>query len=201
MRKALIIFLVILFALPLITVEAQTSKSSGRVIYRPDRTSVWDLSQTKEMTKEEEDKALKAVPDELKQDLAEIKKLDKNKYFQILRQYTYGAQLWTTVYEGGNEMLDNLAKQKQLEVETELLALKYRNADQNSKAQYKKELTDRLSDLFEINESQKAEEVKQLEKRLQDLKESLQARKQNKQIIIERRIQELLGDSRYLKWE
>ncbi|MFA7418762.1 MAG: hypothetical protein WCZ90_03675 [Melioribacteraceae bacterium] len=172
--------------------------------------------QGKEMSKEEEDKLLKNLSAEVKEKLAEIKKLNKNKYFQLLREashsyrfngsWTLGPSLATgkslnNYEETLKEQKEKAKKQAELEIDVELLALKYKDADSNAKEKIKNDLSGVLGVLFNIREEQKQEEVKRLEKRLQDLKESLQARKQVKGEIVQRRIQELLGDSKYLKWD
>ena len=76
-----------------------------------------------------------------------------------------------------------MKKQKELEIDVELYALKYKNADNASQQKIKSDLQAALNQLFDIRESQKQDEVKQLQKRLQELQESLQARKQNKNEI------------------
>ena len=169
-----------------------------------------------EMSKEEEEKLLKNLSSDMKEKLAEVKKLNKNKYYQLLREASYSYRFsgtWTTApslavgkslsdYEGAiKEQKEKVRKQKELEIEVELLALKYKNADSTVKEKIKNDMIGALGMLFNIREEQKHEEVKQLEKRLQELKESLDARKQVKSEIVQRRIQELLGDSKYLKWD
>ena len=161
-----------------------------------------------EMTKEQEDKFLKTLTPELKSKLEEIKKLDKNKYYRLLRNsFPFGSFALSgigsdtpRVLAGIRETNEEYKKQRLLEVNTELLALKYKSADNTDKQKIKTDLAEQLSQLFDMRESQKQEEVQQLEKRLQDLKESLKVRKQNKEEIVQRRIQELLGSSKYLRW-
>ncbi len=159
--------------------------------------------QGKEMSKEEEEKILKTVSPELRSKLEEIKKLNKNKYYHLLRtSLPYGIASWAGAEAIGlNKSSEKYVKEKELEIEVELLALKYKEADSNAKEKIKNDMTGALGVLFNIREEQKQEEVKRLEKRLQELKESLQARKQVKSEIVQRRIQELLGDSKYLKWD
>jgi hypothetical protein len=162
-----------------------------------------------ELTKEEEEKLLKKVSTELKSKLEEIKKLDKKKYNSLLRSTSSNSMFFDGSFSGSgyvngielNEYAQDTKKQTELEIDIELIGLKYKNADANTQAGYKKDLTQKLSELFDLKEAKKQGEVKQLEKRLSDLKESLQARKQNKNEIVQRRIQEMLGDSRYLRWE
>lgn len=163
--------------------------------------------QGKEMSKQEEEKILKTMSTEMKAKFEEIKKLDKNKYYQLLRYgFPYGtgnfgpagepAEVYGMLYAN-----DGTKKEKELEIDVELLALKLKNVDGSSVQKIKPELAEKLSELFDIKEAQKQKEVQRLEKRLQELKESLQVRKQKKDEIVQRRIQELLGDSKYLKWD
>lgn len=159
-----------------------------------------------DLTKEEEEKLLKNLSPETRTKLEEIKKLNKNKYNQLLRETTfYGALTYwdknTPAVLDFRKQTEETKKQKELEIDVELLALKYKNADSGNQSKIKSELSSKLSELFDIKELKKQEEVKQLEKRLQELKESLIARKQNKNEIVARRVQELLGDAKYLKWD
>lgn len=159
-----------------------------------------------DLTKEEEEKLLKNLSPETRTKLEEIKKLNKNKYNQLLRQSAfYGTLAYIDEHSPGifdfRKQNEETKKQKELEIDVELLALKYKNSDSGNQSKIKSELSSKLSELFDIKELKKQEEVKQLEKRLQELKESLIARKQNKNEIVARRVQELLGDVKYLKWE
>jgi cell division protein ZapA (FtsZ GTPase activity inhibitor) len=106
---------------------------------------------------------------------------------------------------GGNNSIklynENLRKEKDIEIDVELLALKCKSSDKEAAQKYKNELSSKLSELFDIRESKKHDELAQLEKRIKDLRESLQERHDNKQEIIQRRIQELLGNPKNLNWE
>ncbi|RJQ62435.1 MAG: hypothetical protein C4517_06475 [Stygiobacter sp.] len=162
--------------------------------------------QGKEMSKDEEEKLLKNLSSEMKEKLEEIKKLNKEKYQQLLRSSSY-ANVFSTGYAqaegvfGLRGLSEKYRKGQELEIDMELLTLKYKNADKTEQQKLKSDLQVVLNKLFDIRESQKEGEVINLEKRLQELKESLQVRKQKKDEIVQRRIQELLGDSKYLKWD
>ncbi|PKL84299.1 MAG: hypothetical protein CVV24_00375 [Ignavibacteriae bacterium HGW-Ignavibacteriae-3] len=217
MKKLITIVCVAILTLPLNRTAGQSSGVSSSLGYAfNDATQEFIVqSQGKEMSKEEEEKLLKSLSPEIKAKLEDVKKLNKDKYYQLLREssslsyyfqsslaerYTTGKAL--SVYEEvSKERNEKIKKQKELEIDVELYVLKLKNADNANQALLKKDLQSALGQLFDIRESQKQEEVKQLEKRLQELKESLQARKQNKDEIIQRRIQELLGNSKYLRWE
>lgn len=135
-----------------------------------------------EMSKKEEEDRLSRLTPEVRAKMEEIKKLNKNKYNQLLRSsFPYGiasSGSGETVLAGLFNSSEDQKKEKELEIDAELLALKYKNADANSRQKMKNDLTNTLNQLFDIRESHKQDEVKRLEKRLQELKESLQARKQ-----------------------
>jgi hypothetical protein len=202
MKKTLLMLFILFFAIPFVKSTSQTiAQSAGAYNELVQEYSV--QFQGKEMSKEEEERLLKNLSAEMKGKLEEVKKLNKNKYYQLLRQSSVGSFAFSGSFYDSElkERFQTQKKQIELEVDTEVLALKCKNADSAGQANLKKELYSRLSELFEIREAQKQEEVKNLEKRLQELKESLQYRKQNKNEIVQRRIQEMLGDSKYLKWE
>ena len=205
--KRINVFLIIVFiAAGAIQIKAQDETPK---IYEELAQTYGGFSSGKEMSKEEEQKILKKLSPEMKNKLEEIKKLSKEKYYQLLRQNSFGGVYAISEDSpvavvgglfGNSERSEQYKKQKELEVNIELLALKYKNANASEQGKIKNDLATTLSDLFEIRESQKQEEVKSLEKRLQELKESLQMRKENKTEIVNRRIQELLGNSKYLRW-
>ncbi len=203
MKKLLIIVASGMLVLPLLNVKGQTSSSYSGLssAYADIERAYVAQVQGKEMSKEEEEKLLKTIPDEIRTKLEEVKKLNKNKYYELLRRFPYGVASYSGIFEGLIGSQPDLIKQKELDVDVELLSLKYKNSDASVQSKLKSDLSVKLSELFEIREAQKEREVKKLEERLRDLKKSLHARKQNKNEIVQRRIQELLGDSKYLRWE
>lgn len=217
MKKLLIIIVVGMLVMPLQKAKGQTStSSSGLSSAYADVERAYVAQVQGELSKEEEERLLKNLSSEMKAKLEEVKKLNKNKYYQLLRESSYLSNLNTyftpsalsgtgralSVYEGAyKERNEQMKKQKELEIDVEIYALKYKNADNANQQKIKSDLQTALNQLFDLREAQKQEEVKSMEKRLQELKESLQGRKQNKNEIVQRRIQELLGDSKYLRWE
>ncbi len=206
MKQLTAILIFALFALPLVkTLPQATTNNSGALTQVYSELAQAYSVQGGELSKKEEEDRLSRLTPEVRAKMEEIKKLNKNKYNQLLRSsFPFGVM---RNYSGALEDVglfnsnENQKKEKELEIDAELLALKYKGADSNSQQKMKNDLTNTLNQLFDIREAQKQDEVKQLQKRLQDLQESLQARKQNKSEIVQRRIQELLGDSKYLRWE
>lgn len=208
MKRILFCLAAGMFLLLNINLRAQTSGTLKEYLSQYKEADDIYLAQVqgKELSKQEEEKLLKNLTPEVRSKLEEIKKLNKEKYYQLLRTSFPFGYLTTTfnnqeVYSGLFNSGENLKKEKELEIDAELLALKIKNGDGNTQQKLKSELTGVLNQLFDIKEKRKEAEIKQLEKRLQELRESIQARKQNKNEIVQRRIQEMLGDSRYLNWE
>ena len=208
MKRTLFCLATGMFLLLSINLRAQTSGNYKEYLsqYKEAESVYLAQVQGKELSKEEEEKLLKNLTPEVRSKLEEVKKLNKEKYYQLLRTSFPFGYLTTTfsnqeVYTGILNAGENFKKEKELEIDAELLALKIKNAEGNTQQKLKSELVGVLNQLFDIKEKRKEAEIKQLEKRLQELKESIQARKQNKNEIVQRRIQEMLGDSRYLRWE
>ncbi len=206
MKNYIIVFVVMLLASSK-GFPQTSSYSSGQAenLYK-ELAQAYSL-QGKEMSKEEEEKILKTFSSELRSKFEEIKKLDKNKYYHLLRtKFPFGVGNFgpnkeeVEVY-GLAWASDNEKKETNIEIDVELLALKLKNSESELKHKIKSELSEKLGNLFEVKEAKKQKEVERLEKRLQELKESLRYRKQNKNEIVQRRMQELLGDSKYLRWE
>ncbi|MBI5730814.1 MAG: hypothetical protein HY963_06725, partial [Ignavibacteriales bacterium] len=90
MKKLTAIFVFVMLAVPFIKTLPQESKSNSGAL-----TQVYtELAQTysvqgKEMSKEEEERLLKNLSPEMKAKLEEVKKLNKNKYYQLLRESSY----------------------------------------------------------------------------------------------------------------
>jgi uncharacterized tellurite resistance protein B-like protein len=206
MKKTLVILILIFLATPFVKNISQEEQTTGDLAQSQKKLAQEYFQQGKEMSKQEEEKMLKTMSQEMRAKLDEIKKLNKEKYQQLLRS-SYSVGVFSTAYaqaEGVfklNGFSEGYKKTNELEIDVELLALKLKNADNNSQQKIKSDLSAKLGELFDIKETQKQYEVQQLEKRLKELKQSLQYRLENKNEIVQRRIQELLGDSKYLRWE
>lgn len=174
----------------------ETQKKS---VEKPRKASKPLKNKKGEMSKEQEENILINLSPEAKSKMEEIKKLDEIKYYQLLDSFNSRDFPNSTENPSSTSKIE-IKKEKLLEIDVQLLTLKYKNADAASKSKIKKDLTAKLSDLFDIREAKKQKQVKRLESRLQELNESLEARKKNKDVIIERRIEELLGNSKYLEW-
>ncbi len=155
-----------------------------------------------QLTPEDEQEYLKNIKSELKIKLEEIKKNDKERYADLLRELHW-KNMERSFMRMGKEK-EMIEKDKQIieyEILTESLAFEYQKASKSEKEKIKKNLKKSLSQLFDLKESQREKEVKMLEERIVKLKEKIASRKKNKDIIIRRRTEELLGENDYLEWE
>jgi hypothetical protein len=138
---------------------------------------------------------------ELLEKLEQIKQKNQNKYQTLLREAYFKNSRFPHWERRNKEQFERQQKILDLEIQSESLALDYKDTDGNKKQSVKKELQKVLSELFELREKDRKEDVARLEKELQELKESLQIRANKKNEIIERRIEDLLGENKYLDWD
>lgn len=138
---------------------------------------------------------------ELLEKLEQIKQKNQSKYQTLLKEAYFKNNRFPYWERRNKEQFERQQKILELEIQSESLALDYKDSKENKKQSIKKELQEVLNDLFELREKDRKEDVARLEKELQELKESLQIRANKKNEIIERRIEELLGENKYLEWD
>lgn len=154
-----------------------------------------------ELPKNVEENALKAFDDDIKKELVEIKKSDKELYFELLSEVYHFSMEWPRGDDPERKLMEQEKNISIMEVETEVLAYKYRKAsDSGTKRGIKSQLNRKLNQLFELREKQRAMEIKSIQEELARLKESVEVRKQNKEMIISRRLMELTEGEDYLDW-
>ncbi len=150
----------------------------------------------------EEQEYLKNIDSELKLKLKEIKKNDKEKYADLLRELHWKNMEHSFMHMGREkDMMKNEKQIVKYEILTESLAIEYKSAASSEKTKIKTELQKNLSNLFDLKEMQRETEVKLLEEEIKKLKEKIATRKNSKDIIVRRRTEELLGEGKYLEWE
>ena len=154
-----------------------------------------------QMTEEEEKEYLKSLNPNLRADLEEIKKLDKERYYDLLRDAHFTRFDFPFMDKSEKERMEVDRKITEYNISTELLALKYQSAKDSDKSKIKSDLIKKLGELFELKEQQRKIEVAQLQKELEELKKSLQVRKNNKDAIVMKRFNELTGMGDYLDWD
>ena len=178
-------------------------------ISKPDAPPVLYRSYENLSEKEEQAYLEKIKNPQIKKELMEIKKIDEKKYFRLLQKTSYMS--FPSIYSVGSDSelmfssereVDELrSKISELEIYSEVLGVKYSNANQSDKEKISTQLKNTLSEVFDLREKQRKEEVDKLEKKLAELKESVQIRNNNKQQIIDERFRTLTGKGKYLKWD
>lgn len=157
-----------------------------------------------ELAKKNEDKILKALPSDVKEDLLKVKALDEEEYYDLLSE---SSNMW---FESDWEFfLDPLEKKRfeqsqkidQIEMQTGALGFLHQNSKSNEQQKIKTKLRGKLEQLFDLKELERRLEIEMLEYELQELKTSLDARKNNKNEIINRRLNELIGMDDFLEWD
>lgn len=161
----------------------------------------WEFNHFLEMSEKDEKELLKNLKKDLREDLQIIKKINKEKYIDFLResQYKHMRLPFFTKHEKVSHERER--KIFEAEIKAEALAAKYATAKQSQKRSIRDQLKVELSQLFVQKEERRKEEVEILQKELVELQKSLEVRQKNKNQIIERRIQELLEEDEYLDWD
>ena len=150
--------------------------------------------------KQVENQYLKSLNKALKKKLFNIKKYDRKAYERLLRRSHFNSMdfpFFNSFNQKGRELKNKISA---LEIETTLLALKYKNDSTVDKSKIKEKLRNKLNELFDLKEQTKKQDVERLEKRLKSLKHSLSVRSKNKDKIVNRRLNQLIGEDKYLDW-
>lgn len=153
------------------------------------------------LSQEDENEYLKNIPSKLKEHLKIIKEQDKNRYYDLLRDYYFRNMRYPMMRKIEKEMVATEKEMLEYEIIVESLATKYKRATGTDKSKIKSDLEKNLTYLFDLKEKQREYEVRELESRLDELKKKMAVRKSNRSTIIKRRLEELLGVDEYLEWE
>lgn len=190
------------FSLLLIVLAALTTVSAQKKVKAPAPPIIsGDLSTIFQMSEDEEKEYLKSLDNNLRADLEEIKKINKERYYDLLREAHFTRFDFSFIDKGEKERIEIEKKVTEYNISTELLGLKYQKAADSDKAKIKSDLVKKLGELFELKEKQRKIEVEQLQKELEELKKSLEVRKNNKEAIVMKRFNELTGVGDYLDWD
>lgn len=161
----------------------------------------FDFQDFRMINAEDEKELLKNLREELKRELIVIKEVDKEKYFDLLRESQFKNMRIPFMAKREKVMHERERKIFEAEVKAEALSVKYEKASQSKRNSIKNELRSALNNLFDEKERRREDEVKELENELKELRKSLAVRQKNKNNIIERRIQDLLDEDEYLEWD
>lgn len=154
-----------------------------------------------EMKKEDEEKILKNLNKTLRKNLELIKKVNKEKYIDLLREAQFKNIKIPFILKHEKQMQVRENKIFEAEVKVEALAAEHKNTNEKEQERIKQELKKELNKLFDLKEERRKQEVEELQNELSELKKTLEVRLRNKGKIIERRIQELLEENQYLDWD
>ncbi|MCK5145469.1 hypothetical protein KAR48_01870 [bacterium] len=133
--------------------------------------------------------------------LQELKNKRPVIYRRRIQKYFKELQHIERVKEIDSGRYQNLLKEKRLELESNSLALKYRNAsDDSNRTVIKKELEELLYKLFDCRQENRDEELKLLEERVNKLRERNQKRLHDKLEIVDKRLKQLLGEKEQYEW-
>ena len=154
-----------------------------------------------EMKEEDEKKLLNNLNETLRKNLEQIKKVNKEKYIDLLRESQFKNIKVPFIVKHEKIMQERENKIFEAEVEVEALAAKHKNTNEKEQRKIKQELKKELNILFDLKEQRRKQEVEELQQELSELKKSLEVRLRNKDKIIERRMQELLEEDQYLEWD
>lgn len=192
--------LTLLFLIIPIFLLAQ-EKSSPPAPPEPENIEFGEYQRFFEFSEQEEQKLLQELNEDLKKHLTELKKYDKEEYFELLRESQYRNMRYPFATSKEKEMLQRERKIFELEVATRSLSAKYNSDKSADKSKLKSQLTTTISELFDLKELNRQSQVKELERELASLKKELDVRSKNKTEIIRRRVQELLGEDDFLDWD
>ena len=139
---------------------------------------------------------------EIMRDLDEIRTIDPRLHEDIMMFATEEIAFAEEIREFDPEALADFLKTARMEVHSELLALKYRNAkDAKTKKQFKQELQELTVDIFDARMDEHNTMITEIEEELKELKRTGEVRAKNRDKIIERRMNELTtADSEDLEW-
>ena len=157
-----------------------------------------------QMAKENEDKILKKIPIDVKEDMLKVKKIDEDKYYDILSQaprFYFDLENAFMLDPFEKKRIEQSQLVEHMEMHTEAIGFLYQNGKTDEKPQIKNKLRVKLEQLFDLKEEERRLEVEMLEKELKKLKASLEVRKKNKGEIINNRMNELMGMDEYLDWD
>lgn len=202
--KNLKIYQIILFILiisPVLFFGQETEPTPPAPPAEPNFDFNFDFDGFPKMSEEEEKELLKNLNQDMKDQLRTIKNVNKNKYYQLLRESQFKNLKIPFLVKRDKEIQKRNQRIFELEVKTQALAAKYQSATKAEQQKIRNDLKQQLSILFEKKEEDRKQEVEKLAQELDELKKSLEIRMKNKSDIINRRIEELLHEDKYLDWD
>ena len=101
---------------------------------------------------------------------------------------------WDALERTDPEMYKLLTEDYELERRTRELAIQYRRASGERRAEIREQLKESVDKHFQVRQERRLLELKRLEEELQRLREAIQRRDESRKTLVGERVLELLGD-------
>lgn len=203
MKPVRVYLIIVLSLIIMAPIYGQAKKKSTVRVVVPEAADSVEVPEPPiviKLSPDEESALLRDLNQNLKKDLEVIKKLDLDKYRELLGGMRFRMRDLPLFSRRDKEARERRNRIEELEVQSEALGLEYQKGNQSDKQKNMEDLKQSLSELFELREKERRLEYEELQKRLNELKTTLDQRSKNKEEIIRRRIMELTGESEYLRW-
>lgn len=209
MKKIFFLILIAVFLLPISIGFSQTKKKPDIEIVTSGNETIGDYESIfyphrafDSMPMNKEKLLLKLHSEQTKTKLEELKKLSKNKYYEMLwalpvpipkkTNKDEEALLNNVVIYSGPESPER-AKTNILTIDIEINSLKYQAANPATKGNIKGELANQLNEYFNIRLAKMQQRVKEAQEKLNSMNQQLNSISKNKEQIVNKRLNELIG--------
>jgi hypothetical protein len=129
---------------------------------------------------------LDQLPENLNKKLKELKRFNKTEYYRSLQEIYFDFIIQTDKTDKMElELLE-------IEVDSKLIAVKYKKASLSEQLNFQKELTDKLRYQFDLKQKLRLKDLSELAKKIDFLEEFINKSKANKEDIINNKVKQLL---------
>jgi hypothetical protein len=129
---------------------------------------------------------LEQLPENLKEKLEELKRINKTEYFRSLQEIYFDFIIQ-------KDKTDKIESELlEIEIDSKLIAVNYKNASLNEKPKFQKKLKDKLSYQFDLKQMLRLKDLRELSKKIDSMEESINESKANKEDIINNKVKQLL---------
>jgi len=129
---------------------------------------------------------LEQLPENLKEKLEELKRVNKTEYYRSLQEIYFDFIIQ-------KDKTDKIESELlEIEVDSKLLAVNYKNASLNEKPKFQKELKDKLSYQFDLKQKLRLKDLSELSKKIESVEKSINESKANKEDIVNNKVKLLL---------
>lgn len=134
--------------------------------------------------------------------LIDLKETRPQLYMRYLSKAYQGIQYMERLKERDPEQYQIMKNEKKLEEECRMLAIQYKESeDESEKENLKNKIEDLVDRIFDIRHENRQKEIERLEKRLSEAKKNNDKRSKMKKEIIARRLEQLLGQQKeWMRW-